>query len=150
MVAQVLPWSLNGGTVVATVIAQWTPLVGTMVVYGRQTCRSNWYTMFVFFTGRPAADHCAFILRPRRCVCLHHASSERPVSDRPPRRPLCDCFEHAQNFTATVASMAMSERLMCHPWTTMQGNRSASLLPSTATWPVLWSHRGGRKVTAPV
>ena len=28
MVAQVLSWSLNGGTVVATVIAQWTPLVG--------------------------------------------------------------------------------------------------------------------------
>ena len=27
IMAQVLPWSLNGGTVVATVIAQWTPLV---------------------------------------------------------------------------------------------------------------------------
>ena len=51
-------------------------------------------------------------------VCLHPASFERPVSDRPPRRPLCDCFEHAQNFTATMASMAMSERPMCHPWTT--------------------------------
>ena len=31
-----------------------------------------------------------------------------------------------------------------------QGNRSASLLPSTATWPVLWSHKGGTKVPAPV
>ena len=68
-----------------------------------------------FFTGRPMANHCASILRPRRCVCLHPASFERPVSDQPPRRPLCDCFEHAQNFTAT---MAMSERPMCHPWTT--------------------------------
>ena len=71
-----------------------------------------------FFTGRLMADHCASILRPRRCVCLHPASFERPVSDRPPQRHLCDCFEHAQNFTATMASMAMSERPRCHPWTT--------------------------------
>ena len=63
-------------------------------------------------------DHSASILRPRRCVCLHPASFGRPVSDRPPRRPLCDCFERAQIFTATMASMAMSERPMCHPWTT--------------------------------
>ena len=108
MVAQVLPWSLNGGT----------------VVQGRQTCRSNWYTMFAFLTGRPMADHCASILRPRRCVCLYPASFERPVSDRPPRRPLCDCFEHAQNFTATMASMAMPERPVYHPWTT-----KATVLP---------------------
>ena len=103
-------WSLNG--------RHWSAKGGTMVVRGRQTCRSNWYTMFALFTGRPMADHCASILRPRRCVCLHPASFERPVSDRPPRRALCDCFEHAQNFTATMASMAMSERPMCHPWTT--------------------------------
>ena len=70
------------------------------------------------------ADHCASILPPRRCVCLHPASFERPVSDRPPRRPLCDCFEHAQNFTATMASMAMPERPVYHPWTT-----KATVLP---------------------
>ena len=103
-------WSLNR--------RHWSAKGGTMVVQGRQTCRSHWCTMFTFFTGRPMVDHCASILRPRRCVCLHPASFERPVSDRPPRRPLCDCFEHAQNFTATMASMAMSERPMCHPWTT--------------------------------
>ena len=39
----------------------------------------------------------------------------RPVSDRPPRRPLSDCFEQAQNFTAIMASMAMSERPKCDP-----------------------------------
>ena len=109
-------WSLNG--------RHWSSKGGTMVVQGRQTCRSNWYTMFAFLTGRPMADHCASILRPRRCVCLHPASFERPVSDRPPRRPLCDCFEHAQNFTATMASMAMPERPVCHPWTT-----KATVLP---------------------
>ena len=81
--------------------------------FGRQMCRSNWYTMLAFFTGRPMA-----ILQPRQCVCLHSASFERPVSDRLPRRPLCDCFEHAQNFTATMASMAMSERPICHLWMT--------------------------------
>ena len=109
-------WSLNG--------RHWSSKGGTVVVQGRQTCRSNWYTMFAFLTGRPMADHCASILRPRRCVCLHPASFGRPVSDRPPRRPLCDCFEHAQNFTATMASMAMPERPVYHPWTT-----KATVLP---------------------
>ena len=109
-------WSLNG--------RHWSSKGGTMVVQGRQTSRSNWYTMFAFLTGRPMADHCASILRPRRCVCLHPASFERPVSDRPSRRPLCDCFEHAQNFTATMASMAMPERPVYHPWTT-----KATVLP---------------------
>ena len=109
-------WSLNG--------RHWSSKGGTMVVQGRQTSRSNWNTMFAFLTGRPMADHCASILRPRRCACLHPASFERPVSDRPPRRPLCDCFEHAQNFTATMASMAMPERPVYHPWTT-----KATVLP---------------------
>ena len=71
-----------------------------------------------FLTGPPMANPCAFILRPRGCVCLPPSSFERPVSAQPPRRPLCDCFEHAQNFTATVAFMARSERPLCHPWTT--------------------------------
>ena len=62
------------------------------------------------FWGRPMTDYCASILRPRRCVCFAPASFEWPVSDRPPRQPLCDCFEHAQNFTATMASRTMSER----------------------------------------
>ena len=40
---------------------------------------------YAFFTGRPMADLCASILRPRRCVCLPPASFERSVSDRLPR-----------------------------------------------------------------
>ena len=105
----------------------WSAKGGTMVVQGRQKRCSNWYTMFTtvrIFTGRPMADHCASILPPWRCVCLPPASFERPVSDRPLRRPLCDCFEHAQNFTATMASMAMSERPVYHHWTT-----KATVLP---------------------
>ena len=155
-------WSLNG--------RHWSSKGGTMVVQGRQTCRSNWYTMFAFLTGRPMADHCASILRPRRCVCLHPASFERPVSDRPPRRPLCDCFEHAQNFTATMASMAMPERPVYHPWTTKatvlppfclqrrpgqfcgrtrEAQRSQPLCKGgiSATWPVLEDFLGLLKVS---
>ena len=78
----------------------------------------NVYNCTNYFTGPPMADPCESILRPRRCACLPPASFERPVSDRPPRRPPCDCFEHAQNFTATMASTARSERPLWHPWTT--------------------------------
>ena len=83
MVAQVLPWSLNGGTVVATVIAQWTPLVdqrrhngGT----GKADVSLKLIHNVRIFYWATNADHCASILRPRRCVCLHPASFERPTS----------------------------------------------------------------------
>ena len=59
--------------------------------------------MFTIVRGRTMADHCASILRPRRCVCLPPAFFERPVGDRPPRRPLCDCFEHAQDINGEHA-----------------------------------------------
>ena len=104
-------WSLNG--------RYWSAKGGAMVVHvqGRQKRSSNWYIMFTTVriylrcdqwptTVRPFCDHgdaCAFLLSF--------------LSDLPPRRPLCDCFEHAQNFTATVASMVMSERPVYHPWT---------------------------------
>ena len=94
-------WSLNG--------RYWWYQAGRSIAQIDTQCLQQ----YAFFTGRPMADHCASILRPRWCVCLPHTSFKRPVSDRPPRhrRPLCDCFEHAQNFTASMASMARSERL---------------------------------------
>ena len=100
--------------------AQWWCKEGRSVAQIDTQCSQQ----YVFFTERPMADHCASILPPWRCVCLPLASFERPVSDRPPRRPLCDCFEHAQNFTATMASMAMFERPVCHHWAT-----KATVLP---------------------
>ena len=100
--------------------AQWWYKEGRSVPQIDTQCSQQ----YVFFTGRPMANHCASILPPRRCVCLPPASFEQPVSDWPPRRPLCDCFEHAQNFTATMASMAMSERPVYHHWTTQ-----ATVLP---------------------
>ena len=123
-------WSLNG--------RYWSAKGGTMVAQWRQKNRSNSYIKFttvrIFFKGRPMADPSASILRQRRCGCLPPASHERPVSDRPPRRPLCDCFEHAQNFTATMASMARSERHLCHHRTSQ-----ATFLP-----PLCLQRRHGR------
>ena len=134
MVAQGLPLSPNGGTVIATVITQWTLLVGQRRHNGgtREAEASlkliyNVYNSSRFFTGRPMADPCASILQPQRCVCLPPASFVRPVSDRPPLRPLCDCFEHAQNFMAT---MARSECPLCHAW-----------LTKTIVWPPLCLQR---------
>ena len=125
MVTQGLPWSPNRGRVVDTVVAQWTLLVGQRRHNGgtREAEASlkliyNVYDSTHCFMGRPMADPSASVLRPRRCVYLPPASVERPVSDWPLRRPFCGCFEHAQNFTATMASMARSELPLCHPWTT--------------------------------
>ena len=82
---QVLPWSLNGGTVVTTVITQWTPLVGQRRHNGG-TRKADVSLKLIhnvrIFYWRPMADHCA------------------------------------QNFMATMASLAMSEHPICHPWTT--------------------------------
>ena len=100
--------------------AQWWYKEGRSVAQIDTQCSQQ----YVFLTGRPMADHCASILPPWRCVCLLPASFERPASDRPPQRPLCDCFEHAQNFTATMASMGMSERPVYHHWAT-----KATVLP---------------------
>ena len=78
MVAQVLPWSLNGGTVVTTVIAQWTPLVGQRRHSGgtrkADVSLKLIHNVRIFLLGdqwstivHPFCDHgdvCAFILPP--------------------------------------------------------------------------------------
>ena len=71
-----------------------------MVVQGRQKRRSNWYTMVHnsthFFcratNGRSLCTHSATTAMCVPSSCLLWAICER----RSPRRPLCDCFEHAQ------------------------------------------------------
>ena len=156
MVALVLPWSPNGGTVVDTVIAQWTLLVGqrkhsvgTMEAEASRKLIHNVYNNTHEFTGLPMADPCASILRSLRCLYLPPASFERPVSDRPARRPknlwlfwTCsklhgDHGVHGEVWTSSV------------PPLNDQGNLSASFVPSTATWSFLWSHKGGTNVAAP-
>ena len=108
IVAQVLPWSLNGGTVVATVIAQWTPLIdqkrhngGTrkadvslkLIHDVRILLGDQWPT-----TVHPFCDHgdvCAFILPP-----------------------LSDLWatDLLGNLYATVLSMLKTSRRPWRPW----------------------------------
>ena len=56
--------------------AQWWYKEGRRVAQIDTQCSQQ----YVFFTGRPMADHCASILPPRRWVCLPPASFERPTS----------------------------------------------------------------------
>ena len=81
--------------------AQWWYKEGRSVAQIDTQCSQQ----YVFFTGRPMADHCASILPPWRCLCLPPSSFERPVSDRPPRR-LC----------ATVLNMLKTSRRPWRPW----------------------------------
>ena len=121
--------------------AQWWYKEGRSVAQIDTQCSQQ----YVFFTGWPMADHCAAILPPRRCVCLPPASFERPTSSATFVRLFWTCSKlhsdhgvHGDVWTSWV------------PPLNDQGNRSASFLPSPATWSVLWSHNGGRKVAAPV
>ena len=99
IVAMVVQWFsvwLNGGTVVATVIAQWTPLVarrrhngGTREAEASLKFIHNAYNSVHFLQG----DQWPTPVHP---FCYHSdacASFLAPLSDWPPRR---DCFEHAQ------------------------------------------------------
>ena len=111
-VDQRLPWSSNGGTVVATVIAQWTLLVGkrrhsggTSKAEASLKLTHNVHNSRHVFTGRPMANHCASILRPRRCVCLPSA----PLSDLWATNLLGD-------LCATVLNMLKISRRPWRPW----------------------------------
>ena len=83
-------------------------------------------------TGKFAAERIDYLATIGRPLCLHSATTAMlvppfcnhgnacasllpPLSNQPPRRPLCDCFEHVQKF---AASMAMSEPPVYHLWTT--------------------------------
>ena len=151
-IAMVAQWSLNGGTVVATVIAQWTPLVGQrrhnggtrkadvllQLIHNVRIC--YWAT-----NGRPLCIHFTTTAMCVLSSCLLWATCERPTSSATFVRLFWTCSKlhgdhgvHGDVWTSSVPPLYD------------QCNRSASLLPSTATWPVLWSHRGGTKVAAPV
>ena len=148
MVAKGLPWSPNGGTVVAQctlLVGQRRHNGGTREAEAAPKLMHNVYNRTHVLTGRPMADPCVSILRPWRCVCRPPASFERSVNDRPPRRPLCDCFEHAQNFTATIASIAKFERPLRHPWTTKATLRPPLCLRWLPVFVVTQGRRKGRR-----
>ena len=85
-------------------------------------------------------NHYASILQPQQCVCLPSASFEWPLSNLPPPRPFCDCFEHAQNFMMT---MALSEHpLYMVPHLNDQGDYKSSAV-KLQQWPgQLYGHEG--------
>ena len=85
----------------------------------RQKYRSDWNIMF---TGRPMGDHYAPILRPRRCLRL-------------PLPRYSDLW--ATNLLDDLCANVLN-KLITH-WS----NISASFVPPTLTWLVLWSHKGG-------
>ena len=77
MEAQALPWSPNEDTVLATVIAQWTLLVGqgshhdgTGEAKIKLRLKYSVYNRTHYFMGRPLVNNSASILLPWRCVCL--------------------------------------------------------------------------------
>ena len=154
-VAEGLPWSPNGGTAVATVIAQWTLLVGQRRLNGgRRKAEAllkmihNVHNSTYFYGATNGWPLCIHSATTAMCVpssCLLWATCERPTSLATFVRLFWTCSKlhgdhgvHGDVWTS------------CVPPLNDQGNRSASFLPSTATWPVLWSHNGGRKVAAPV
>ena len=125
MVAQWLPRSPDGGTVVATVIAEWTLLVGQRRHNGgtREAEASlklihSVYNSTHFFMGWPMAYPCESILRPRRCVCL-------------PLPPLCDLWatDLLGDLCSTVLNMFKTWRRPWHPW------RGLNVLCATPEWP---------------
>ena len=108
-------WSLNR--------RYWSAKGDTMVVQGRQKRRSNWYPMFtpvrIFYgatNDRPLCIHydSATTTMCLPSPCLLWATCERPTS----LATFVRLFEHAQIFTATMASMAMTKRPVYQPWTT--------------------------------
>ena len=147
MVAQGLPWSRKGGTVVATVITQWT-LIGRLKEaqwwYKGGRSIAQIHTMRIFLRGgqwltpvHPFCDHddaCAFLLPP--------------LNDPWATDLLGDLF-------ATVWNMLKTSRRPWRPWrglnvlcaTHDQGDLSDSSGPSAATWSILWSHKGGTNVS---
>ena len=105
MVAQVLPWSLNGGTVVATVIAQWTPLVGQRRHNGgtREADVSpklihNVRILYWATNGRP--------------LCIHSATTAMCV----PSSCLLWATDRLGDLCATVLNMLKTSRWPWRPW----------------------------------
>ena len=95
--------------------------------------------------GRPLCIHSATTAMYVPSSCLLWATCERPTSWATFVRLFLTCLKlHSDHVVHGDVWTSYVPPLNDH------GNRSASLLPSTATWPVLWSHKGGTQVAAPV
>ena len=121
--------------------AQWWYKEGRSVTQIDTQCSlSYWAT-----NDRPLCIHSATTAMWVPSYCLLWATCERPTSSATFVPLFWTCSKlhgdhgvHGDVWTSYV------------PPLNDQGNRSASLLPSMATWPILWSHEGGTKVAVPV
>ena len=151
MVAQKLPWSPNGGIVVTTAIAQWTLLVGQRRQNGTREAEAslklvhNVYNSTHFLRGDqwPTSLH-SFCDDDDACAFLLPPWSDLWATDV------------LRNLCATVLNVIKTSRRPLRPWRSLNvlsatlerpGQDFGLLLLSTATWPVLWSHKEGTKVT---
>ena len=98
MVAQGLPWSPNGGIIVATVVVQCTLLVAQRRHRGGtreeasprlSECFAAWRIYHVATIGRPVRIHFATITMPLRPFCLIWAAIEQSTTSA----TLCNTFE---------------------------------------------------------
>ena len=121
-------WSLNGRYWSAKEV-QWWYKAGRSIAHGRPLC-----------------IHSATTAMRVPSSCLLWATCERLTSSATFVRLFWTCSKlhgdhgvHGEVWTSSVP-----------PLNDPAGNLSASFVPSAATWPVLWSHKGGTTVAAPV
>ena len=152
MVTQGLQWSPNGGTVVATAIAQWTPLFGqeghhggTREIEASLKLIHNVYNstrvcfLFCFYgatNGRPLCNHSSTTAMRAHSFGLLWAICERPASSATFLRLFWTCSKlhgdhggHGEVWTS------------CVPPFNDEGSLSTSFLPSTATWYIYKTHQ---------
>ena len=134
MLAKRLPWSLNGGTVVTTMIAQCTVSIsqrkhqgGTREADASLRLKGSVCNKRMFYEATIGSSLHTCCKHLCKGLCLPFASFELPLaSNTPPRWLVCDYFEHAQNLSANLESFALSEHFAYHLWTT---KASTQLLP---------------------
>ena len=154
-VAQGLQWSPNGGTVVATVTIQWTILVGQRRHNGcTRKARS------VAQIDTQGSQQYAFLWGDQWPIAVHPFCDHGDVyaSPLPPLSDLwaTDLLGDFVRLFWICSKLRGDNGVLGDDWTSCvpplndRGNRSAPFLSSKATWPFLWSHKGGTMVAANV
>ena len=125
--------------------SQWWYKEGSSVAQIDTQCSQQFAFLYGATNGRPLCIHSATTAMCVPSSCLFWASFGRPTSSATFLRLFWTCLKlHGDH------GVHGNVWTFCVPPLNDQGNRSASFLPSTTTWPVLWSHKGGTKVAAPV
>ena len=108
-VAQWLPWSPNGGTVVATVIAQWTPLVGKR---GHNGGKGRAEASLQLIHNVHSSTHFFYGTTNGQPLCIHSATTAMCV----PSFCLLWATDLFGDLCATVLNMLKTSRRLWRPW----------------------------------